>query len=447
MINRFLNFGLTALLIASILTALSLKIQQKHLIAVVAALKEENTQLQKTLNQYEQKLFHFNLESKVSRLRQLPFLNNPVYREVDRDELHQKLLDELQKESSPQEIENSRKVLVKFGFIDPKYNLSEEIVSLYDEQIGAYYDMEEKALFNIKGLPLGKGLNDAVQAHELTHTLQDQNFHIKRLFDKTKDNDDERLAIQALIEGDATYVTQLFYVDSLNITFVWDLISYLFIDQKKFNQAPLVLRENMLFPYVSGLSFVMNIYRNNGWSAVNACFKKPPLSTEEILHPEKYLLGNDPPIKVEMPELKQILLSYHLLEEDVMGEFNIRILFKKFLKNDDTLKMANGWGGDTYQLWEEKDQKDLFLIWISVWDTLKDAEEFYSGYHKLIAIKFPDAEKEDESDKHCLWKASNNWILLSKNEKQVLVIEAKDKEDINKTRNSFEGFKDSFYNH
>ena len=53
-------------------------------------------------------------------------------------------------------------------------------------------------------------------------------------------------------------------------------------------RMPPILRESLLFPYTGGPSFVQRLQAQGGWDAVNAAFAKPPASTEQILHPEKY---------------------------------------------------------------------------------------------------------------------------------------------------------------
>ena len=43
-----------------------------------------------------------------------------------------------------------------------------------------------------------------IMAHELTHALQDQHFHVEKWEDAAKPNDDDELARDAVLEGSAT---------------------------------------------------------------------------------------------------------------------------------------------------------------------------------------------------------------------------------------------------
>ncbi|MBI3265927.1 MAG: hypothetical protein HYZ67_02590 [Chlamydiae bacterium] len=424
----------------------SLHHQREFLEEKIKTLEEENASLSSNLLSIKYEALRSEIELKVSRLRELPFLKEPVYREVNRRELHSKLLEEMKKEF-PDGLAKTEKVLIKFGFLTPDYHLDQQMVSLYGEQIGAYYDVDEKALFTIQGLPLAKGLQNTLLAHELTHTLQDQHFRINNLMDPSSKNDDQELAHQALIEGDATFVTQLYYMNSINISVFWDLLSYFFVDQKEFKKAPMVLQENMLFPYIHGMNFIHYIYQRKGWNGINACFQKPPSSSEEILHPEKYLADDDPPQKMVFPHFPDSFSSsYFLIEENILGEFNIELLFRKWMKQKSYSQASSGWGGDTYQLWEEKNNHTLVLVWISSWDTSNDAKQFLMAYSELVLKKFPGAVSKINPDSFQFWQAQDVTIFLAQHQGRVLMIEASDFQIIEKIRNSFEEFQDSAYN-
>ena len=66
--------------------------------------------------------------------------------------------------------------------------------------------------------------------------------------------------------------------------------------------APAVIRQSMLFPYEQGLRFVRTLYAQGGWDAVNDAYRDPPRSTEQLLHPERYLGDRDQPEKVEVAD-------------------------------------------------------------------------------------------------------------------------------------------------
>lgn len=434
------------LAVSSTLVYFHFKKEHERLLSEVENLRNQSRDLEEAVMSLKQDIQRLKIESKVSRLRELLFLKPSVYNEVSRQEVKDILLKEFNEEYSEGGLEKTAKVLKKFGLIKPDYDLEKGLLSLYGEQIGAFYDSEKKAIFNVRGLNLGRGLSDAMLAHELTHMLQDQNFNIHAVLDDKKRNDDEKLSQTALIEGDATLLMQLFYMDSLSFSFLWDAMSALFVEQKEFYNAPMVLQENIMFPYLKGLVFVNFVYQKLGWKGINECYKRLPVSTEEILHPSKYLLNNDKPLKINWPELESFKEKYELIEEDVLGEFNIEVLFKYFLGKILNAKMWEGWGADRYQVYENKDNKRLSLVWLTLWDTLPDADEFLTGYNRLIPVKFPNYQLFQKTDDFFVYHAGNDWILIARARQAVLIVEGESIELLNQVRISFEGFEDSKYN-
>ena len=63
---------------------------------------------------------------------------------------------------------------------------------------------------------------------------------------------------------------------------------------KILDAMPDILKETLLFPYTSGLNMVLAAQTSGGWPAVNAMFARPPASTEQVLHPDKYAAAEAP---------------------------------------------------------------------------------------------------------------------------------------------------------
>src|SRR5207244_1635245 len=101
--------------------------------------------------------------------------------------------------------------LAALGLVPEGTDVLGVLISLYDEQVGAFYEPEEKALYTFKDLSWTSGLDKMLLSHELTHALQDQSFDLTKFALKVKDNDDLALATAALIEGDATLEMTLWY--------------------------------------------------------------------------------------------------------------------------------------------------------------------------------------------------------------------------------------------
>ena len=135
------------------------------------------------------------------------------------------------------------------------------IVSLYDEQVAAFYDPDERALYTFNDLVLSSNLDKMLLSHELTHALQDQNFDLQKFPLKVKDNDDLALATSALIEGDATVLMTRWYVENIDPgKMLGDLGAMFGQNTAKLREAPPYMREMLLFPYQEGQQFAMTLF-------------------------------------------------------------------------------------------------------------------------------------------------------------------------------------------
>ena len=95
------------------------------------------------------------------------------------------------------------------------------------------------------------------------------------------------------------------------------------------------------------MNFVSWAYKSAGWDGVNALLARPPRSTEQVLHPEKYFVKPENPIRVQIGALAPYLRGeWQLAEEATLGEFTIRILAERFVDRAGATAIAAGWDGD-----------------------------------------------------------------------------------------------------
>ncbi len=294
-------------------------------------------------------------------------------------------------EYSPSDLENEREVLVLLGLLPPKFPYREKVLGLLSEQIAAYYDPEENALFLSDHLPSGS--LDGVIAHELTHGLQQQHFGIEKYLDRKDLNDDRKLALNALIEGDAMVVMFEFefagkvsseksrqeLLAAEGIQMRSEKLS-----DRQIAGVPKFMQEDLLFPYVEGLPFILVLRKNGGWNRVNEAYSRLPASTEQILHPQKYLKNEDPPVEVDEEITRTEGEIRKILTTNVMGEFGTRLILGAHLPPEEATRSAGGWGGDRYWLVEGEAGRKA-LVWSTVWDTQRNAEEFEKS---LLRIRF-----------------------------------------------------------
>jgi len=159
-------------------------------------------------------------------------------------------------------------------------------------------------------------------------------------------------------------------------------------DSPEFNKAPQAIQDEMLFPYTSGASFVLQLLRTwAGWSDLHKIFDNPPQSTAQIMHPELYLKGVAP-VKIDLPPLPKILpKEWKKLDENVMGEFGVRSILKQFLDPDRSADLASAWIGDRYSILERKADGQTLLVMRIALKTDGDAARFFGAYSQVLELK------------------------------------------------------------
>src|SRR6185312_5802699 len=90
-------------------------------------------------------------------------------------------------------------------------------------------------------------------------------------------------------------------------------------------EAPVILSETMIFPYLRGLVFCARLTNDGGWKAIDDAYRHPPLSTEQILHPEKYRAEPDRPTVVDLGKL-DAGPGWTELGRNVVGEMQLAVL-------------------------------------------------------------------------------------------------------------------------
>lgn len=327
---------------------------------------------------------------KVSNLRKLE-IKQPVKSGLKtKEEIGKHVLRDINESNTPEEFEASRKLLLKLGLIQKDFNLRDYLVKLLMEQVAGFYDPKTEEFFLAAWLELAD--QKTVMAHELVHSLQDQHFDLKR-FNKWPDGDsDAELAAHALIEGDATFVMIQYIFDQQGLSFdlnrFGSLTQFMLSTSNTTNEkeypvlarAPAVLRESLQFPYVYGIGFVQEVLKNRSLQSVNDIYRNLPASTEQILHPEKFLNG-DLPVKIEMPDLNDAMgKDWKKIDTDIQGEFGLQIMLAEFTNNSASRKAAEGWGGDQYALYENRKTGALIFVTFTTWDADSDAREFFNLY-------------------------------------------------------------------
>jgi len=189
-------------------------------------------------------------------------------------------------------------------------------------------------------------LDKIVFAHEYTHALQDQHFDLSSLPLDLEGNSDIALAALALVEGDAVLSMDNYMMENLDLDALLAILQEAEeVDQGELDSAPQFIQEELLFPYEAGLEFVSEL---DQWGGINAAYADLPESTEQIMHPEKYL-ERDSPQEVSMPDLAPALgEEWSQLDSDTLGELYVGIYLDTYIADVAADTAAAGWDGDRY---------------------------------------------------------------------------------------------------
>jgi hypothetical protein len=340
----------------------------------------------------------------VSRIRGLP-LRRPIPNEVvDRDELRRRLLQQAAEEKTKGETAAEGLALARWGMIPLAADYEGLLIDVLTEQIAGYYDPDTKRLTISKSAGDDAGWAELVLAHEIDHGLQDQAFDLKKFEDVPDTEGDARAARRALVEGDGVALMLEVTLARSGAKVPWgnpritaaieeELASP---GQGELDRAPLAIREAMIFPYRAGLGFVAALRRRQPWSAVDAAFARPPRSTEQILHPERYF-ADDKPVSIQLAPLAS-LRGFARAHETVWGELGFQLFLRSHgLDKEAAEQAAAGWGGDrAVVLARAGDRRAQRAAGISrsEWDSEVDAIEAEEAAVKALDASIPGAVVE-----------------------------------------------------
>ncbi len=360
-----------------------------------------------------------------------------------REEISQYLNEHVRANYSESELQGEGRMLKKLGLIPAEMNYQEFMLKLLTEQVGGYYDPEKKTFFIADWLPADQ--QKPVMVHELTHALQDQHYDLNRILegDRKLQDDDRLLAHMALFEGDATAVMLDYILEPAGRNFA-QLPDLVFVMRSQFSsmeaqfevfrQAPVYVKEILLFPYAYGAAFLQKARAAQSWEAVNKIYSDLPASTEQIMHPEKYLGTRDNPrtVSLENP-LSRLGNAWKVAYSNVLGEFTISLLLKVHVPEERAKAAAAGWAGDRVYLLEGKNGASG-IIGSTLWDTAEDADEFYQAMGVWFQGQYPKARRTEESASGYALVSSGEYHAIKRNGAKVHFVIGLPESDSSKLR-------------
>lgn len=313
---------------------------------------------------------------------------------------------------SPDEARDDARVLVALDVLDPAVDLFSTSVEYESSSIAGYYSPKEKKLFVVSDDGVLSIEERLTLAHEITHAIQDRRFGLDRAAAQSGGaawDSEARVAFKALVEGEASLVEDQFREQRLapheQAYLGWrdyrrEIEGDAMIEEL-IAKVPWVLIMFDVFTYYDGQAFVADLYAEGGWQAVDAAFAHPPVSTEQILHPERYRRGDMPRI-VTLPPLTGTLgAGWRLLDEDILGEHFITLHMADVIEPDRIAAAAEGWGGDRYAVYFNDEASESTVVFRTVWDTHADAVEFRRTYSDYLDGLFGESGAAVGTDRRC----------------------------------------------
>src|ERR1700690_2804052 len=307
--------------------------------------------------------------AQMSKILSLP-IKEPLKKTLrSKQEVRDYLIREDKEDKKDAERYADDKTLEAFGLIPKGFPLDSFMLDVLTDQVAGLYDPKAKEFYIADWIPADE--QRTVMSHELTHALEDQSFHIDSWIKAARPNDDAELARDAVSEGSAMaamvdyeMIDQHIGVRELpDVTLLIRAGAITEMDKDPNPaKAPIYIRDELLFPYLAGTGFSQQFLKaHSGWKDLHLIFENPPVSTQQIIHPDLYL-SNVKPETVTLPDWKGLVPEdWKLLEENVLGEFGLGEVLKQFLGQERADRISPAWKGDRYALFESAKSKKISL--------------------------------------------------------------------------------------
>ena len=298
-------------------------------------------------------------------------------------------------EAFPAPVEDVMRALATLGLVEESPNLVDRLLDFYVSQVVAFYDPEPRRFFVIRGAENafeGAGMeamaDRLILSHELMHALQDESLRLDRRLKELRDNTDRTLALECLLEGEATLVMVRVALNDIPGAseeaeeMLAPLLSAGALEKANVpKDIPEYFVEQLFFPYTEGTAYVRRAIAKGGWAEVDRLWRSPPLSTSEILH-------DGPPIAPAtdlLPADAAPLAPSGLrpLFSDTLGEWTIRFLLRRTLPDEDADAAAEGWRGDRIVFFSSVGGPRSAFLWRIRFDSPGSAARFETAWGRL----------------------------------------------------------------
>jgi len=336
------------------------------------------------------------------------------------------------------ETEQLYKVL---GLMDESADLEQISRNILLQQVSALFDDQSEELYVLSDATAIGSPEKLAYASVYMAGLQQQLFDVSEIRGRSLERGDfdEQRAVTAFLSGEVAqiqegYATRYFTEDEVR-----QLRSPL--PDNALRAAPNVVRRTRLMPQLEGADFIAVVFGATGtWVGVNQVYARPPVSTEQILHPEKYF-ANEQPVVPKLPDISEALgRGWENISQNTMGEFLIRTYIEEHLEPSSAAIGADGWGGDSYVLLNGPEAERVFALLVN-WDSADDADEFLEVYEAFSEAAYgEDANVSNLGVSGKLWETDGRATFIDNSASSTLLVIADNRALVQTAASAFGDF-------
>jgi hypothetical protein len=374
------------------------------------------------------------LQKQLVSVGKLPFKNELSVRYVSKFELEQ-IVDKMVDEDYPDELAQRENLFIRLmGFVQEPVDLKALKKKVVRESAGGFYNHHSKELLVLRDFGAINMISALVVVHEIRRALQDQYIGIGDSRGKVGVVDDRSLAASAALVGDSTFAMVQYSRKFSSIPLAVDLLTSYNSDalmsfsplsnSTVLHRATGFVKHYLMMPYIEGLKYIDVLYKKKKWKAVNKALGDIPSSSEQVLHPQKYL-KREHPLRVMVNYKPE---GYKLYHTGVLGEYLTNILV---MEDERYVDHAIGWGGDSFELHRKGDS--FFLMYKSRWDQPKFASYFLFVMKRFVEKTFKVQLKAAKVGRSGFFagKSQDGYFFLINQNNKILYVRSNDRVQIN----------------
>ncbi len=328
--------------------------------------------------------------------RALPSAGAFASRHVTRSEMDDVVRAQVKHELPPDALEHEEQQEKLLSVIDPSEHYADLVLGMLGSQVAGLYIPREKALYVVDDGAASEGSSEehTVLVHEIVHAIQDEHFDLGRRVAWRADASDETAAMHALGEGDATLAMLLDTSrgEEIPSTFIDGFTTVMRESNRRMvgERVPTAVADALVDPYVEGLRFVWSLYEHGGWPSVDAAWRDPPRTTEQLLHPEKYA-KREAPVALGAEAVGPS--SFRVVDANTIGELEVRDWLSAFVDFDVAQAIARGWGNGRVELFGRDRERALRLRVRWDADATAHAAQAYARVGAALEKRFGKARR------------------------------------------------------